>query len=390
MSASIWRDMPPDPAVLQALDRFGFPPSSVASVNELSGGTGPERSFRVRAVDADWVLKRYPGSTDLGRLERAHRWEERLAEAGFPVAPLHRSWSGSSVVTDRGGHYVMHGWVHGRQWSIADRDGILAQEPRLAGDLGALVGILHRISSEDGRGAQGQAGQGGENAGGGPDRLLTAPRYAVRKLRRPQARPPVLSRWRALRLRRDKSDFDRWIIQVLPDVAARARRLARHSRAYRLGPGDVGLIHHDLNWENLIFDEELHLLALLDFDNATRGAWMIEVGSAAVVLAGTDHDLVEQFLTGYQATSPVPVDRGLVRLAMELKCVQSILNSVLVYLDGDTDTTLREPWCRQLHTSLRELVETDTAGPVPGRLRGSTSGPLVGGVQQEDGSGWTP
>lgn len=67
--------------------------------------------------------------------------------------------------------------------------------------------------------------------------------------------------------------------------------------------------------------------------------------------------------------------------------MQSILNSVLVYLDGDTDTTLREPWCRQLHAALVDLAEPDAAGPVPARLRGNAHGPRIGRGQQEEGHG---
>lgn len=378
MPASVWKGVPPEPAVLRVLEAFGL--SSVESVSRLTVGTGQERSLRVRADGDDWVLKPYAGTVDLGRLLRAHRWEEHLAEAGFPVAPLRRSSSGESLVTDGGTSYAVHGWVQGRQVSIADRDDLLACRPGLAGDLGAMVGTLHRISSEREEGA-------GAGADGGPDRLLRAPRHAVRALRRPRPRPPWVSRWRALRRQRDTTDFDRWIIQVLPEVAAQAGRLARQPLAARPGPLDTGLIHHDLNWENLVLDEELRPCALLDFDNSTRAPWMVELGSAAVVLAGTDRHLVEQFLNGYQSRSPFTIDPGLVRQAMELKCVQSILNSVLVYLDGDTDTTLREPWCRQLHAALVDLAEPDAAGPVPARLRGNAHGPRIGRGQQEEGHG---
>lgn len=378
MPAPVWKDMPPEPAVLRVLEVFGL--SSVESVGRLTVGSGPERSLRVRAGGGDWVLKRYSGAVDLSRLLRAHRWEEHLAQAGFPVAPLRRSSSGESLVTEGGASYAVHGWVRGRQVSIVDRDALLERRPGLAGDLGAMVGTLHRISSEREEGA-------GAGADGGPDQLLRAPRHGVRALRRPRPRPPWVSRWHALRRQRDKTDFDRWIIQVLPGVATQARRLARRSLAARPGPPDIGLIHHDLNWENLVLDEGLRPCALLDFDNSTRAPWMIEVGSAAVVLAGTDRVLVERFLTGYQSRSPVTIDRGLVRQAMELKCVQSILNSVLLYLDGDTDTTLREPWCRQLHAALVDLAGAGAAGPVPGRLRGTAHGPRTGRGRQEEDHG---
>lgn len=365
--------------VLRILDRFGLAASSVESVTELLVGTGSQ-NLRVRATDGDWVLKRYGAGVDLGRLRRAHRWEHRLEEAGFPVAPLRRTASGSTVVAHGDEHYVMHAWVDGQHLTIADRDDLLERQPELATDLGSMLGTLHRISREGEPDVL-------EEPAGDPDHLLQAPRHTLRSLRRPRLRPPFVSRWQALRLRRRKSAFDRWILQVVPDVAAHARGLARRSIATAVGPTDIGLVHHDLNWENLVLDESLRPRALLDFDNSTLAPWVLEVGAAAVVLAGTRPEDLDRFLAGYRQASPVPVDLGLVRVAMELKCVQSILNSVVIYLDGDTDLTLRGPWCRHLYASLTALVESDTAGRSAARLRRSVHGPRVGWAQQEDDHG---
>lgn len=378
MQESVQSGMPSDPAILQVLDRFGL--RAVESVSQISVGTGSQESFRVRADGSDWVIKRYWQDTDLRRVSTAHEFELRLLEVGFPVAPLQRSTSGQTLLAHGDAHYALHGWVHGRQLTITDRNPLLAREPRLAGDLGAMVGTLHRVSSEGDEHVE-------EEPDGDPDHLLRAPLYAVRTLRRPRRRPPLVSRWQELRLRRHKNDYEQWMLQIVPEVVSHARRIARRSIAHDLEPTDIGLIHHDLNWENLVFDEQLHLRAVLDFDNSMRAPWVLEVGSAAVALVGTTPAAVDRFLAGYQSVSPFSVDPGLVRLAMEMKCVQSILNSVLTYLDGDTDVTLREAWCRELYASVTTLTENDNPERAADRLSKSADGERLRATEGENHDG---
>lgn len=354
---SIWRRMAPDTVILGVLRDFGIPGPSVEAVSPLVSVGTRERSVRVQATDGEWVLKRHPPD-GLKRLQEAHGLELALQRDGFPVAPLRRAEHGGTLVRTDTAVWSMHAWVSGRHLSIAERDTASALAPKLPAHLGAMVGALHRVSGGQDKVEPAniaRSSEAGDVDVDDPDRLLRAPLHAVRRLRRPRIRPPGLPPVQALRLRTEKTDFDRWILRTLPEVVQHARRLSRHSFS-GVGPQDVGLIHHDLNWENIVLDEDLRLRALLDFDNATRAPWMIEVGSAAVVLAGTDPVRLERFLSAYQAESGIEVEARLVRVAMELKCVQSILNSLVIYLAGDTDITLREPWCRHLLASLRELT----------------------------------
>lgn len=354
---SIWRGLAPDAEILKVLHDFGVQDASVQSLSPLVIAGTRDCSLRVRASGGDWVLKRHPPD-GLQRLQDAHGWELRLQRDGFPVAPLRHAGHGGTLVRTADSLWSMHAWVPGRHLSIAERDDARARDPELPARMGAMVGMLHRVSKERDRGTPTRFPHGrgiGDGNLGDPDRLLRAPGYALRRLRRPRLRPPGLPLVQTLRLRPNKSDFDRWILQTLPEVVQHAGRLSRHTFSGE-GPPDVGLIHHDLNWENIVLDEDLSLRALLDFDNAIRGPWMLEVGSAAVVLAGTDPVSLERFLSAYQAESGIEVDVHLVRVAMQLKCVQSILNSLVIYLAGDTDITLREPWCRHLFASLRDLT----------------------------------
>ena len=145
------------------------------------------------------------------------------------------------------------------------------------------------------------------------------------------------------------------MLQVLPGVARRADDLAETTIAHRVRPSELGLIHNDLTWENLILDEEFRVRAVIDFDNVTRAPWVLEVGAAAVVLAGTDPHKVEAFVTAYEEASGRGLDRDLVRLGMEVKCLRSITTSFVAHLGGHADPGLLAPWCRDLHASLRAL-----------------------------------
>ena len=337
----------PAVAARRALAGFGLEDASAVSIEPLGGYRTTGNSLRVRAGGEAWVLKRHTSAAEIGRLEASHRLEERLATEGFPTAPLRRSLEGETLFPDGPARYSLHAWVSGQQLAIADRDAVLAQDPGLVVSFGALLGTLHRISAGLGPGAGGVSAI--EAAG-----RLQGPAHALRALRRP--RRTGLSRWHSLRLKRHKSDFDRWIIDVLPEVADSVRWLAGRSLGRGLTTADVGLIHNDINWENLVFDDELRVAGLLDFDNAIPAPWSQEVGAAAVVLAGTRAEHVDAFVGAYEEVAGRPIDRTALHLGMRLKCTQSLLNSINTYLRGDVrDIDLLSSWCVHLHASLVEL-----------------------------------
>lgn len=328
----------PESAPPGVLEAFRLDPSSVELVMPLISGSGLARGFRIRADGQDWALKRYTSRVAVKRLETSHQLELRLAGFGFPVAPLHVADTGETVVRAGPVWYSLHRWVDGQHVSIADRDAVIGAHPHLMGELAAMIAALHMFS--------GQVPEDGEDPD--VDRLLRVPHANARRNRR-----RLLSRWQVLRMKPRKSDFDRWILRVFPEVASRAEELAAESISHRVDRSQVGLIHNDVNWENLILDEELHVRALLDFDNAVRAPWVLEVGACAVVLVGTDPRQIEEFVSGYEATADTTFDRDLIRLGMELKCVRSIVTSVLSHLDGGTATDRIAPWCHHLHESFR-------------------------------------
>lgn len=336
------------PATVSVLQEFGFAGSAVESLEQMVG-PGKGASVRVRAGGKDWVLKRHPPSGS-ARLGLAHRLEGHLAEHGFPVARIRTTPADETIVHDGVGFYTLHEWVHGRQVTIADRDEVLAAHPGLLTELADTVATLHDL------GAQLASPDAGTVTPADPNALLGAPADAVRRLRRPTRR--LVSTWQALRLRSGKNAFDTWILDALPDVVAAARQLAATRDVAWGGPSQITILHNDINWENLIFDPDLHLAALLDFDNLTWGPRVLEVGSAAVVLAGTAPPRVEEFVTAYEDRTGMALDRAAVRTAMTLKCTRSILYSVTTYLRGAVrEPDRQEVWCAYLLDSLRQLRE---------------------------------
>lgn len=341
------RPFVPNSVVRTVLRGFGVDADPVESIRLLASRER-HATWRIEAAGRAWVLKQHAGGPSLRQLSESHRWEQRLAEAGFPVAPIQMTASGQSLVRDGAASYSLHGWVPGQQFSIAERDDLIAVHPQLVTDLGAAIGHLHRISADL------PLPQGGAPVS--VDALLTGPAHIARAIVHGRFARPSL--WHSLRRKRRKSDFDRWIITVLPGLLRRADSIAELSITPPVPIVDTGLIHNDLNWENLIFGADHRLCAILDFDNATRAPWVMEVGAAAVVLVGTEPRHVEDFVAAYENASGSLVDRDLVRLAMTVKCVRSILVSARTYLGGRaTDEDRLASWCAHLHESLSILDE---------------------------------
>ncbi|QDO87436.1 aminoglycoside phosphotransferase family protein [Ornithinimicrobium ciconiae] len=321
--------------------------SSIESMEPLVRGTN-HASVRLRVDGRGWVLKSLTDG-QASRIGLARAVEVELEKSGFPVAPVRLTATGRALVAHEGRHYTLHEWVDGQQRAIADRDAVLAENPAFLREAGRDLGSLHQIAnSADLAGLDAPATTG--------EMLLRGPHHAVRRIRRPRRQPPLLSSWHMLRLKREKTDFDQWIIRQFGGVATFAARLRDRSLGNPIDRSDNVVIHNDINWENLILDERLQLRALLDFDNVTRAPRVVEVGAAAVVLAGAERGRVAEFVAAYEEETRRSVDWAALELAMSMKCVQSILNSITTHLKGHRqETALLESWCRDLHSSLQQL-----------------------------------
>lgn len=328
--------------------QFGLHEVEPDRVRPLTARIRPD-SFQIRADGRDWVLKRHTAGAELARLPAAHRLELHLHAVGFPVAALWRSPTGMTLLEENGVHYSLHEWITGRRFAVADRVRLNRQDPKFLGRLGSTLGSLHTASTAAGL-------RNADLPVTAVPTLLTGPAEIAHRIRRPRRRIPPLSLWQQLRTQRVKNDFDEWIIGVFSDITRAADDLPLSPAAQRLQQSEIIPIHNDINWENLLFDNDLDLVALLDFDNLCRSPRLVEVGAAAVVLAGSDHDALQQFISAYEETTRLSADREALVLAMRAKCLRSILVSISTYLRGDlTETTLLQSWCQHLHASFLEL-----------------------------------
>lgn len=292
------------------------------------------------------VLKRHASPHAIARLALSHTMEVHLNRCGFPVAALQFSQRGDTLVQVGPASYSLHRVVPGTQFSISQREDILGINPDLAGSLGTLLGTMHDLTASLER----PPGNNSPTV----SQLLAGPRHAIRTLKR--ARPPAPAPWWTLRLKPFKSEFDEWIIRVMPHVTMIAERIAVHGQSSQHGQPDLGPIHHDIHWENLIFDEALQVRAVIDFDNAIWAPRIIEVGAAAAVLVGAEEERLEEFIRAYERCTGTALDRHDVRLWMARKCVHSILYSVNSYLTGGrARTATLAPWCIHLYEVLEEL-----------------------------------
>lgn len=339
---------PDGSAVGQTLPRvlaeYGFGAEQIEQIEQL-----PQRvknvNFRVRAAGREWILKCHTPAA-AKNLGFSHQLELLLAESGFPVAALQRSRSADTLVRHGETCFTLHSWVRGRQFSIDQRDREIAEHPGLVPELGRAVGELHRI----GQPLVGQAPGRVE-----PGWLLGGPRRTVTSIRR--GRPPQLFKALRLRLRPAKSEFDRWILDRLPELYRQADALAATTLTEQ-DATDLVVAHNDLNWENLIFGPEQELLAVLDFDNAAVLPRALDVGAAAAVLVGGSSSGMDEFLAAYALASGREVDRELVELGMRWKCMRSILWSIDSYLSGRVaEPTLVETWCRHLGECLKATAQ---------------------------------
>lgn len=326
----------------RALSQYGFDPVDVDQFERMPVGV-KNLNFRVRACGEDWVLKCHPGARAAQSLARTQRFEQALAHDGLPVARLHRTPSGDTVVTQPSGSFTLHSWVEGRHIPIDRRDDTFSGSPQLASRLGELVGHLHRVGTD-------LAGTDRIDVA----RLLAGPRRSVSSIRR--GPPHRFQKMARLRLRRSPSDLDRWILQRWPWLRREARQLGSADLAPRFDATDVVLAHNDLNWENLLLGPDLDIVAVLDFDNATPMPRALDLGAAAAVLIGPHEDRLTDFLEAYAETTGHVPNRDLVRIGMRWKCVRSMLWSIDSRVSGRVaDERMVATWCRALESCVVSL-----------------------------------
>lgn len=328
-----------------ALLEYGYDDSTIENIEPIAQRI-KNVNFRVSAGGSEMVVKRYAAAGAQERLRGSHEYERFLAARGFPTAALLQTRSGETFTWSGGGWYTVHAWVEGQQIGTSTRDPAVAEHPDLLDGLASAVGTMLKLSRgfEPPHGAIRTVGA----------RIMSQPLALAHSIR--TRRRPLLTKANALRLKPRKSEFDRWILRTLPEVFAQADWLASRDVAPWVDAEEAIMVHNDINWENLIFDPDLRLKAVLDFDNAAVVPAALEIGAAAVTLAGPDLSTTGRFVSRVVAAAEIDTDLELVRLGMYLKCVRSILWSIDAYLsDRIGDDVALSAWCSHLHACLRGL-----------------------------------
>ncbi|HEU5056463.1 MAG TPA: homoserine kinase, partial [Kofleriaceae bacterium] len=127
-------------------------------------------------------------------------------------------------------------------------------------------------------------------------------------------------------------DLARAVDDAREELAWLAERAGERARAPR------GIIHGDLFRDNVLFDGD-HLAALLDFEQASLGAWVYDLAVAANAWCWDDDvvpELVTALLAGYRAVRPLePSERALLWVELRAAAVRFTVTRITdVYLPG--------------------------------------------------------
>ncbi len=249
----------------------------------------------------DWVVKRYDHrQVPLARAERAVTLQHRLAAAGFPAPAPRPTKTGSLWAHSDDGLVVVMPFVRGVR---RPRGSLTALE---AANLGRTLGDLHlRLAAE------------------------------------PCAAPEtVATRWEDLRAQalsvEAPTEFDRLLAEVAEYVTAAVQRMP---------PADGAslpwqLCHGDLHLDNILFDAEGSVAAVLDFDNAGPSRAGVELMMAWNLCFGTDPGApamtaeAAAFFTAYRQANPHAGDLATALRAYWFNLISNTWPAAIRYKEG--------------------------------------------------------
>jgi homoserine kinase type II len=287
-----------DQAARALCDAYGL---ELESIEPLPAHGTVNSNFRVGAGGRRWFLRLNEGQTDADVAGEV-ALVDRLRAGGLPTPEIVRATDGRSIVHAVGRPATLFPWLDGRE---AQPD---AKQPATVALVGTALGRLHAI----GRGL-------------GADEL---PRnhYSLDELER----------------RLESFADDLRVADFVP--ALRVEIL----RARRRRPTVTGLIHQDLFPDNVLVDGDGALVAVLDFEQATYGAFVYDLAVAINAWCWTGSRIhkpaVEAVLAAYEAVRPLDagersrlVDEA--RLAAARFAITRITD---VFLPADVDPDLRK------------------------------------------------
>ena len=240
MAAAVDQVVPPG-RLAEWLAAQGLGDGAPLAIEQLSGGAS-NLTFRVRAGEHDWVLRRPPAR---GALPTAHdvlreyRIQAALASTSVPVAPMVAACADEGVL---GAPFYVMGHLDGTVYASAAAVGALAPEQArlISRGLVTTLAALHAVD---------------------PDAV------GLGELRRPE---PFVDR----QLRRWQGQWERSQVAplaVLDDVFAQLG-------SRRPPPADARIVHGDYNLANVMFSGA-EVAAVLDWELAALGDALADVGA---------------------------------------------------------------------------------------------------------------
>lgn len=273
---------------------------ALESIEPLPAHGTVNSNFRVRASGRVWFLRLNEGKREEDVAAEV-RLIDRLRAGGLPTPEIVRTPDGRAIVPAAGRPATLFPWLDGREAQPN------AEEPSTVALAGAALARLHRAG-----------------AGLGADEL---PRnhYSLDELSR----------------RLDSFAGDARVAEVVPPLRLELER-ARQRRA-----APSGLIHQDLFPDNLLVDGSGALVAVLDFEQATWGAFIYDLAVVINAWCWTGSRIhppaVAALLAAYEATRPLePGERELLVDEARLGSARFAITRITdVFLPDGVDPDLR-------------------------------------------------
>ncbi|MCP4292792.1 MAG: phosphotransferase [bacterium] len=278
-----------------------------------------------------YALKKLLPSTQFKCQQQAMALQQYLFQNSFPCPEFLSTEEGSIFVTFQGSHFTLQTWLQGEHIAPELRSDIPLP---LAEKLGAMVGQLHghlsKLPAENYPDLPSVSFVQQQNN-------LNAWTQIVFK-----GRPLRPSTYLKLKIRPGKNDFDRFVLSVLsqwrPVVSYLNTWLSEQNQNF----SELSLVHGDLNWENILLNNDQ--LALIDFDNLQRQPLACEIASALAIFCPFSSEAQRHFLDEYQKQDlPVP-SFSILHHLMLLKYVRSFSWQISQWYLNKNQKPILIPW----------------------------------------------
>lgn len=292
-----------------------------------------------------FIVKKYESGFDKNRLLFTHEVQRDLLKVGFPLPKIETTKDNTTIVQVNGVAFVVQQWMDGECYSQIELN---RHNDYIVDNIGMLIGKLHRFVSERQYEIENDFCIHIDSILAKPSALigslLAANRFGISGILK-------------LKLKVWKNSYDRWII-TNHKKWVKALSILNKINIEKSYFDHIIPIHNDINWENILFDKDNKIKAVIDFDNMHYAPRAYEVGAAAIVIAGADRDRLKRFLNNYSTASGFVDQKNTLYCCMLIKCLSSIAFSAQAYIDGKKENIdLLYKWSTYLSKCLDYVVE---------------------------------